>query len=69
MFDVDGRKLANIADGTNDTDIINKRQLNEVKRYIREELYKAVKILYLHVHQVKLESYKLHGSRFSKRRR
>lgn len=61
MFDAGGRNVTNI-EGTDGIDEINKRHLNDVKRYITEELYKIVKILNLRTHQMKVESHKKHES-------
>ena len=61
FFNVGGRKLINVADGSNDTDAVNLRQLNSVKRYIQKELYKIVTILKIRIEEIVSALYKLHG--------
>lgn len=39
------RKLVNASNGTGDTEAVNLRQLNDVKRFVKNELYEIVNIV------------------------
>lgn len=53
--------INNLNDGTDDTLVINARQLCGLQRYISEDLYEILNILNLYIKLMKEEMHKFHG--------
>lgn len=60
-FSAKGKNITNLADGTIDVDAVNMRQMYDLKRDGKSELYKIVKILQSRIDKVMTYMYKLHA--------
>lgn len=60
FFNASGRLISNLTDGALPMDAVNVRQIEEIKRYVKRELYTLAKVLQMRVDKLLSYIYKLH---------
>jgi hypothetical protein len=62
VFNGAGKRITNVANGSADTDVVNVRQMNELRRHTKSELYKMNNIFRNHIEKLAMGMNKLHTS-------